>query len=545
MTAVLAMEPYTCPRCGERSTKGELSGKGFHCPRCTLELAHLEIAPNGTVRKVLGWLRTPGELLVGRYRVTGVLGKGGFAATYLVTDERLQGKRRALKEVPRDLYDEYETALLTRLRHPAIPDISDRFELDGMVYLVLEFGGTRSLEDERKASGGTIAVERLVPWMRQLSEVLAYLHGQTPPIVHRDLKPENILLDEDDRIMLIDFGIAKESADAAVTRTLARSVSHGFSPPEQVLGTGTDQRSDVYALGATMYALLTGTVPPAAHERVAGKSLTALRALNPSIPEMLEAVILQALDLNLNHRPQTIAELSCIFAPGALDDAPTPATVVGTRTVRLGEPIPSGKPVRTPIRLGQMTPPPITAEHRGRRSALWIAAGGLVAAVVAIAAWRILEPSSPAVAPAETPAAPVAAAPAVPVAPPTESPPSPAPTAPVQPQPSAVELGGAGQVVEERLGKQSTPTSGATAASPSPTTVPVTRPVTPAPVPKPAPPLDLIGTKPAPSQKRPPVALAPSPSRSPSTPPAKKAAARAPVKNVRPPIDFIDKVHER
>ena len=97
-----------------------------------------------------------------------------------------------------------------------------------MVYLVLDFGGTQSLEGERKASGGTIAAGRLVPWMHQLCEVLAYLHGRTPPIVHRDLKPENILLDEDDRIMLIDFGIAKESADLSVTHTLARSVSHGL-----------------------------------------------------------------------------------------------------------------------------------------------------------------------------------------------------------------------------------------------------------------------------------------------------------------------------
>jgi serine/threonine-protein kinase len=513
-----------------------------------LELAHLELAPNGTVRRVLGWLHAPGDRVQGRYRVTGVLGKGGFAATYLVTDERLQGKHRALKELPQDLYDEYETALLARLRHPAIPDISDRFELDGMVYLVLEFGGRQSLESERRASGGTIALERLMPWMRQLCDVLAYLHGQTPPIVHRDLKPDNILLDEQDRIMLIDFGIAKESAELSVTRTLARSVSHGFSPPEQVLGTGTDQRSDVYALGATMYALLTGTVPALAHERVAGKELAPPRALNPAIPEALEAVILWALDLNINRRPQAIAELSRVFAPGALA-APAPAAGFGTPTVRVGQqgplPVPVRMPIPVPNRAGRVRDAPPRAEHRGHRPALWIAAGGLVIAVVAIAAWRILEPTSPAVAPAETPAAPVAAAPAVLVAPPTEKSSPPAPPAPVQPRPSAVELGGAGQVIEGRLGKQSTATSGATAASPSPTSPPVTRPVAPAPVPKVAPPLDLIGTKPAPSQKRPPVALAPSSSRSPSTPPAKKQVARDPVKKAAPPLDLIDKVHDR
>jgi len=105
MHAAIATEAYTCPKCGERSTKGQLSQTGFHCPRCTLELAHLDLAPNGTVRQVHGWLLGPGDLVQGRYRVTSVLGKGGFAATYLVTDERLQGKRRALKELPRDLYE--------------------------------------------------------------------------------------------------------------------------------------------------------------------------------------------------------------------------------------------------------------------------------------------------------------------------------------------------------------------------------------------------------------------------------------------------------
>ncbi|MGQ0591272.1 MAG: protein kinase domain-containing protein [Gammaproteobacteria bacterium] len=541
MTAALAAESYTCPRCGERSTKGEISGKGFHCPRCTLELAHLEVAPNGTVRQVLGWLLAPGELLQGRYRVSSVLGKGGFAATYLVTDERLQGKRRALKEVPRDLYDEHETGLLARLRHPAIPDISDHFEMEGMGYLVLEFGGTQSLEGERKASGGTIAVERLVPWMRQLCEVLAYLHGQVPPVVHRDLKPENILLDEDDRIMLIDFGIAKESAELAVTRTLARSVSHGFSPPEQVLGTGTDQRSDVYALGATMYALLTGTVPPAAHERVAGKEITAPRALNPAIPETLESVILQALDLNLKLRPQTIAKLSCIFAPGTLD-APPPAPGLSTRTVRVGEQMPLPAPVRASIRVRQASVAPPAAARHGRRVPS-IAAGGLVAVAAVLAAWRLLEPSSPATARSESPAIPVAAIPAAPLATPTESPPTPQPGLPQPPR--AQELGGAGPIIDEGLRKKELARVVATTPEPSPSPSPSTRPVTPDPVPKVAPPLDLTGTNKAVNQKQPPVAVAPSPSRSPNPPPAKTQATRGPATKVAPPLDLIDKVHDR
>ena len=271
-----------CIGCGAENDRRRVADNGYRCPGCSLELAHLDVAPNGTVRSVLGWIHARQDVLQDRYQISGVLGRGGFGVTYLVEDLRLRGKRRALKEMPSIVYDEHETGILSRLQHPAIPDIVDRFEADGMMYLVLEFGGQRTLEDERRRHGGAISVRDLLPWIRELCEVLSYLHGQDPPVVHRDLKPENILLDERNRIMLIDFGIAKESAGFAVTRTMARSSSSGFSPPEQVLGAGTDERSDVYSLGATMYALLTGHAPPPAHERVSGRELEMPRALAPS-----------------------------------------------------------------------------------------------------------------------------------------------------------------------------------------------------------------------------------------------------------------------
>jgi serine/threonine-protein kinase len=298
-----------CPTCSTANALDTLSKREYRCTQCNSELAHLDVAANGVIRGIFGWLHTKGDIIEDRYRIKSILGKGGFGATYLVEDMRLNGKRRALKEVPELLFDEYETTLLSQLNHPSIPDIIDRSIADGMVYLVLEFGGSRTLGGERKQQG-RIPQEKLLPWMQQLCEVLIYLHSQNPPIVHRDLKPDNILLDENERIMLIDFGIAKESKPATMTRTLGRAATHGFSPPEQAMGTGTDERSDIYALAATFYALLTGKNPPAAHERVAGKEVVPPSQIVPDMSPQLEIAILKALNLNVNHRHQTMKEFS-------------------------------------------------------------------------------------------------------------------------------------------------------------------------------------------------------------------------------------------
>ena len=307
-------ELHVCPACGTANELDALTKHEYRCSQCNLELAHLDVAANGVIRGIFGWLRGAGDTVENRYQVKSVLGKGGFGATYLVEDLRLSGKRRAIKEVPELLFDEYETTLLSRLNHPSIPDIIDRSTVDGMVYLVLEFGGSRTLGGERKQyPDRRIPLVRLLPWMRQLCEVLIYLHSQDPPIIHRDLKPDNILLDETGRIMLIDFGIAKESNPATMTRTLGRAATHGFSPPEQAMGTGTDERSDIYALAATFYALLTGENPPAAHERVAGKDLVPPSQIVADLSPQLEATLLQALNLNVNHRQQTMKEFSQVL----------------------------------------------------------------------------------------------------------------------------------------------------------------------------------------------------------------------------------------
>jgi serine/threonine-protein kinase len=423
----------TCPRCGNVNPGGGLVDREYRCGSCGLELAHLDMAANGAVRGVFGWLLQPGDVIADRYRIGSVLGKGGFGVTYLVEDLRVHGKKRALKEIPELLFDEHETRLLGRLQHPAIPDITDRLSADGMVYLVLEFGGSRTLRTEQERLGGRIPVAVLLPWAEQICDALTYLHAQQPPVVHRDLKPENVLLDDNNRVMLIDFGIAKESSPETVTRTLGRAVTHGFSPPEQVLGTGTDARSDVYALGAILYSTLTGQVPTPAHERVVGKILEPASHFAPEIPPLLDKVILQALELNINLRQQSIEELArvlglvrsggesarTVLVTGAEGLAGQGATAGEVRlaSVQLStHGLSTRASERAAVSIAQPSPPP-AKPRRKRRGGAAVAALVLIGAAIGGGWWwqqqgaggsgEVADTAQPAV-----PAAPVVQAPA-------------------------------------------------------------------------------------------------------------------------------------
>lgn len=414
-----------CASCEKATAESVLKDFAYRCPACGFEMAYTETGPTGNVRRVLAYLKGAGELIHERYRVEKVLGKGGFGATYLVEDLKIRGKRRALKEIPEAFFDDKEVDLLGRLRHTAIPDVTDQFTCGEMRYLVLQFGGKSTLASRCRECGGKVPLTTALPWMRQLCEVLAYLHSQKPPIIHRDLKPENVLLDDNDHIMLIDFGIAKASEPATTTRLLARAFTHGFSPPEQVLGVGTEARSDIYSFGATFYYLLTGHVPPAAHERLAGKALPDPSSLAADLGADVDRFLIKTLHLNVDQRPASVRELGAMLE---LLERQLPDTALHTaKTSRLDEElgtllsVPSWAPVQG-IKLPETGPSPATPVARAAKHRRGVLVTALLVMVMATAllagAYFFLgEKQKVAVEPAAGPAAPPRAAEPATVAP--------------------------------------------------------------------------------------------------------------------------------
>jgi outer membrane protein assembly factor BamB/tRNA A-37 threonylcarbamoyl transferase component Bud32 len=251
----------------------------------------------------------PGVTLQDRYLIEGNLGIGGMSVVYRGRDLRFKDVVRqcAIKEMTQSAPDshtrllnlknfEREASLLATLQHPAIPRVYDYFEENGRIYLILELIPGRDLETMLEQNGKPISEERAVRWALQVCDVLNYLHTQqSEVIVFRDMKPSNIMATPDDRIVLIDFGIARD-----LVRSKGTMIgTEGYSPPEQYKGIA-EPRSDIYALGATLHHLLSATdprleTPFTFHERP-------LRQINPDISPELDAVITRALSYDLNDR---------------------------------------------------------------------------------------------------------------------------------------------------------------------------------------------------------------------------------------------------
>ncbi len=261
-----------------------------------------------------------GTMLVNRYKIDSLLGIGGFGAVYLAEDTRLMGKRCAIKEAFDTSPDfrrqfELEARLLAQLDYPHLVKVSDFFSVpSGEMFLVMEYVEGEDLLELLTRSPQGLDEDEVTKWMMQVCEVLEYMHNwvnsqtsQPAPIIHRDIKPSNIKLCADGNIKVIDLGIAKEFSAGGKTTHAARAVSPPYSPPEQY-GHGTDERSDIYAVGVTMYHLLTGQLPPAALDLI-NSAPRAPRLLRSQLSTALEQVILKAMAARPEERYATARDL--------------------------------------------------------------------------------------------------------------------------------------------------------------------------------------------------------------------------------------------
>ncbi len=254
---------------------------------------------------------TPGQILINRYRIVSLLAQGGFGAVYLAEDLNL-GTRVAVKENLSTSEEStrqfnFEAKLLATLRHEHLPFVIDYFSIPGQgQYLVMEYIEGQDLQGWLER--GALPEAQIIPIFEQVCDALAYLHAQNPPVIHRDIKPANIKITPTGKVKLVDFGIAKVYSASKRTTVGARAVTQGFSPPEQYGRGGTDARSDIYALGATLYASLTGEVPLDGLQRQLGTALKSPRQINPSISPHIEAVILRAMAMRPEDRYRTVME---------------------------------------------------------------------------------------------------------------------------------------------------------------------------------------------------------------------------------------------
>ena len=264
---------------------------------------------------------TPDTILQGRYRIVRQLGQGGMGAVYEAIDQRLDTtvalKETLFTEERLRKQFEREARLLARLHHPALPRVSDHFSEGDGQFLVMQFIPGDDLSEMMNRKRGPFPADQVLTWADQLLDALDYLHTQDPQIVHRDIKPQNLKLTSRGQIILLDFGLAKGQA-GDISRVTAASIygyTPNYAPLEQIQGLGTDPRSDLYSLAATIYHLMTGVKPPDALTRAAAlvngqpDPLAPASVANPAIARDVDEVLAKAMAQNRDQRYATAADM--------------------------------------------------------------------------------------------------------------------------------------------------------------------------------------------------------------------------------------------
>jgi serine/threonine protein kinase len=287
----------------------------------------------------------PGVILDNRYRIIRTLSnKGGTAVVYEAKHLRL-GRTVAVKETKYRQFDpdvrdlvlkafQREAALLANLEHSVLPRVYDSFAKDDGHFLIMDFIPGPDLDEmlrERLATQGTaFPASEVVRWASRLLNALEYMHSHNEPVIHRDIKPANLKLTGRNEIILLDFGLAKGAVVGMQSITTIHGYTKQYAPLEQINGETTDCRSDLFSLGATLYHLLTGQLPPDAIKRVTNRNegkpdpLKSILSLNPAVPPNVAAVIHRAMALYPQERPVTAQEIAIQLSDGKAVPGPRP-----------------------------------------------------------------------------------------------------------------------------------------------------------------------------------------------------------------------------
>ena len=284
-------------------------------------------------------------LLQGKYRVEKIIGEGGFGITYGGVD-LVNSQNVAIKEnwpekasrqgttvvlphttTPKSRDEQLnkvatEAEFLSKCIHPNIVRVYDSFQENNTAYVVMDFIAGKPLSKIIEEEG-TLPEERVKRYLIQLAEALRVIHGAN--LLHRDIKPENIIVDRQDRAILIDFGATKEFI-AGQTRQMSVTLTRGYAPLEQYsYKSKRYPATDIYALCASMYEVLTGELPPEATERIQTDNLVSPRQLLPAIDPLLEQVIITGMKIKVEERFQTADELLQLLTGGTATTTGSPA----------------------------------------------------------------------------------------------------------------------------------------------------------------------------------------------------------------------------
>jgi len=360
-----------------------------------------------------------------RYRIVSLLGQGGMGAVYEAVDERLDTivalKETLFTDEKLRKQFEREARLLARMHHPALPRVSDHFnEADGQ-FLVMQYIAGEDLAAMLTERNGAFPQEEVLLWADQLCDALDYLHTQDPQIIHRDIKPQNLKLTARGQIVLLDFGLAKGSAGQMSVVTTSASIfgyTPNYAPLEQVQGLGTDPRSDIYALAATLFHLMTNVKPPDALSRASAivnglpDPLPLANHVTPQVGAAVAAVLSKGMSQKRDDRfasasamrdalrmasEHPLGEAATVLIAGAVTGGAAgtitteaPTKLAGDQTNAFGSEAKTlvaadGTDVRKPTS-GSETVTLVQSASRGRSSRIWLGAVLLLILIVGAAA---------------------------------------------------------------------------------------------------------------------------------------------------------------